>query len=158
MTTANLSPEAQANLRAELELLRTRRAGVAEGLENADATGDRVDDADIIGRHDEIAMLDDRITEVIRLLHGAPLPGHDLGEDDPVPGTEVTLRYADGSTETLRVVAITEEIAPGEEDSVLTLESPLGRALAGHQQGDKVSFQVPDGTMEVEIVELTPPK
>jgi transcription elongation GreA/GreB family factor len=158
MTTANLSPEAQEKLRAELTMLRSQREGVVDALENADATGDRMDDAEILRRHDEIAMLDDRINELIRLLAGAPLPGPELPEDGPVPGTRVTLRYSDGSEETLRVVAITEEIAPGEEDSVLTLESPLGRALAGHGPGDTVSFRVPDGSVQVEIVEMTPPK
>ena len=34
-------------------------------------------------------------------------------------------------------------------------ESPVGKALIGHKKGDKVTIEVPNGTLEFKIVEIT---
>ena len=58
---------------------------------------------------DDIAWLDDRIAEVSGLIArgGVPEP-----VDGRLPhGAEVTLRFDDGEVSTMRVVAISEEVA-----------------------------------------------
>jgi transcription elongation GreA/GreB family factor len=158
MTTANLSDHARDRLNEELEVLRAQRRAVTDGLEDVDTAGDRMDDAENLRRHDEAAMLDDRIAELIRLLAGGvQAGGPDIVESELAPGTRVTLRHGNGTVETLRAVAITEEITPGEEDTVLTLDSPLGRAVAGHDVGETVRYETPEGAHRVEIVEVQPP-
>ena len=77
--------------------------------------------------------------------------------DELPDGALITLRHGDGIVEALRAVALTEEVAPGEEGSSLTLDSPLGQALAGHRVGDTVSYQIPNGPRRVEIVQIQAP-
>lgn len=156
MTTANLSDHARQRLQEELEVLRAQRRAVTDGLDDLDTAGDRMDGVETLRRHDEAAMLDERIAELVRLLAGGHPPGPDPAEDELVPGTRFTLRYSSGSVETLRAVAITEEIPPGEEDAVITLDSPLGRALTGHAVGETVRYETPEGTRRVEIVDVQP--
>ncbi|MBA2324604.1 MAG: GreA/GreB family elongation factor [Pseudonocardiales bacterium] len=157
MTSVNLSDQARERLREELEVLRTQRGAVTDGLDEVDTAGDRMDGAETLRRHDEVAMLDDRITELTRLLAGGHAPGEQAA-NELTPGTRVTVRQPDGSVETLRAVAITEEIAPGEEDTALTVDSPLGKALAGHGAGDTVGVETPDGTRRMDVIDIEPPE
>jgi transcription elongation factor GreA len=50
------------------------------------------------------------------------------------------------------VIVGSAEAAPGE--GRISNESPLGKALMGHQAGDEVAFETPGGTVEVEILEI----
>lgn len=140
----------------ELAVLRSRRSELAAGLGDPDVGGDRADDADALQRSDDLAWVDDRITEFTDRLARLDASGADLtgAPGEPADGTVVTLRFADGSTETLRVVAITEEIAEDEETTTITTGSPLGRALAGAEAGTAVTYQTPAGTVSAEVVEI----
>jgi transcription elongation factor GreA len=153
--TNHLTDETRQQLREELDVLRTQRRELTEGDEPGDV-GDRADDAEQLQRQADAARLDDRIAELTRLLAGGLPPGAE--DDDALPvDTKVTLRHADGETETLRVVAITEQARPGEEDSTVTLDSPLGEALAGHKAGDTIQVETPQGTREAEVVRIDRP-
>jgi transcription elongation GreA/GreB family factor len=153
--STGLSDAARESLRRELEVLRGQR----EALDTAGdelGIGDRADDAEALRRRDDAALLDDRIAEINRILHTGRLPTNFRG-GGLRDGSTVTLRYGDGSVETLRAVAITAAVPEGEEDTSLTLDSPLGRALAGHKPGDTVTYETPEGTRRAEILELHAP-
>jgi transcription elongation GreA/GreB family factor len=72
-------------------------------------------------------------------------------------GAQVTLRFDDGEVSTLRVVAIVEEVAEGDDAGVVTLDSPLGRVLAGSKVGDVVEYTTPSGPALVEVLALHMP-
>lgn len=156
MTTANLSDHARQRLQEELEVLRAQRKALTDGLDELDTAGDRADDAETIRRVDETGLVDDRIAELVRLLAGGHPIASDTDGPELAPGSRITLRREDGEVDTLRAVAITEEIRPGEEDKVITVDSPLGRALAGHGAGDTVGYDTPEGARQVRIVEVVP--
>ncbi len=157
MTSTNLTDETAQRLRDELDVLRARREELTEVPDGQDGVGDRADDAQNLQRLDDAALLNDRIVELTRLLAGGHPPGGEHSDDRLPVGTVVTLRHPDGSTEALRVVAITEQAAPGEQNEVLTLDSPLGRAIAGRSGGSTVRYDTPDGEQQLEIVDLRPP-
>ncbi|OBI53809.1 hypothetical protein A5707_11160 [Mycobacterium kyorinense] len=73
-------------------------------------------------------------------------------------GTEVTLRFGDGSVATMQVISIVEEAAAGHEAETLTAGSPLGQALAGRQPGDTVTYTTPQGESQVELLEVKYPR
>ncbi|MGH3438145.1 MAG: GreA/GreB family elongation factor [Sciscionella sp.] len=158
---ANSGVTGQTRTRVERELavLQDQRRELATRLAGQDPVGDRADEADALTRGDELAAVDDRIASLRELLDASAADPNrtDADSDGLVDGTRVTLRFPDGALRTLRVVTITEEAAEAERDTVLTTDSPLGNALAGHHPGDLITYPTPAGKQRVELVSLTPP-
>jgi transcription elongation factor GreA len=152
---ANGPGTARRRLEAELARLRERRRELAEAASQPDV-GDRADEAAALERRDELAAIDDRIDEVSALLAGRPAgqAGGAGGHAGIPSGTTATLRFDDGTVQTVRAVAIPEEIPPGQEDTTMTTDSPLGLALAGHRTGDTISYQAPGGEVRARILSL----
>jgi transcription elongation GreA/GreB family factor len=146
---------ARARLEEERARLQTERRRLAADLGGEDPrdpdVGDRGDQAQILEGADDLARIDQRLREIDHLIA-------ELDETQPqdglVDGTLVTLRFPDGDVTTLRVAAVAEEAGP---DEVVTADSPLGHALAGHRPGDTVSYQGPDGELQAQLVDLRPP-
>lgn len=46
------------------------------------------------------------------------------------------------------------ETAVAQDGTLVTADSPLGRALLGHAAGDTVAFDAPDGEESAEVVSL----
>jgi transcription elongation GreA/GreB family factor len=156
-----LTEHARQRLRDELEILREQRRDLGGGQGDEGRANDFGDNAETLRRADDVARIDDRIKEITRLLAaGASVPGVNTDQDIPgglADGTTVTLRFEDGSVQTLYAVAITEEVPEQEQDRALSLDSPLGCALAGHTPGDTIHYDTPDGPRQAEVVKLEPP-
>lgn len=150
-STSGLSKTARSRLEQELAQIREQREALAPRL-SEESMGDSADQADVLERAELAARLDRRAEEIMDLLSGKGTHG----DTDLPPGTVVELRYADGSKEKLRVIAIAEEAEDG--DATITAESPLGQAIAGHAKGDTVTYRTPRGEGSAEILKLTHPK
>jgi transcription elongation factor GreA len=142
-------------LEAELAQLRARRHALAAELDELDSAGDRADHADALEQADDIARLDERITKVSALIASGGVP--EPAEARLPHGAEVTLRFDDGEVSTLRVVAMAEEVAEDDGAEAVTLDSPLGRALADSKVGDVVEYTTPSGPALVEVLALRMP-
>lgn len=150
-STGGLSPATRARLERELQQLREQREALAPRLGD-DPLGDSADQADLLERAEAVSRVDRRINEVMDLLYGGP----STESDTALPsGTEVTLRFSDGSVENMVVVGSTDEA--DEEASALTADSPLGRAIAGHNKGDTITYRTPGGEASAKIVKLRLP-
>jgi transcription elongation GreA/GreB family factor len=143
-----------------LARLRQRRERSLAGLESdEDTVGDRGDAADEVQQAEEVAFVDGRIAELEGLLLGG---GSGNTATGLLPdGAAVTLRFPDGDVTTMRVISVVDEIPEGpevgQEDETLTADSPLGRALAGHQPGDTVTYSTPQGEHHVELLSVNLP-
>jgi transcription elongation GreA/GreB family factor len=150
------SGAARDRLEQELARVRAQRQRLAAQLGGEDPddpdVGDRGDQANQLEGRAELARLDRRISEIERLVAGADVPDAPAGLAD---GTLVTLRFPGGDVATFRVVAITEEAPADAQDDVVTVGSPLGRALVGRRAGDTVRYRGPDGDLQVEVVAVT---
>lgn len=154
-TTPGLSADGRERLEREVALLREQRRELAADLSDADPVGDRADQAESLERADDLAQLDGRIKEIVELLTRAGWTDERPG--GLVDGTVVTLRFADGTVETLRAVMVTDEAAEDEGAQVLTVDSPLGLALSGRHAGDTVTYRTPDGETSVDILAIASP-
>ena len=96
--------------------------------------------------------MDRRIDELERLLADPAALDTPAGLAD---GTVVTLRFSDGDEATYRIVTIPEQASA--DADVVTASSPLGQALAGHQAGDTITYEGPDGDLSAEGVALKTP-
>ncbi|MEU9702450.1 GreA/GreB family elongation factor [Streptomyces sp. NPDC047981] len=144
-----ISAEALRALRKDLDELRAERAKVAATLRNEDPVGDRADEADELQRASDLARLDRRIDEIEGRIREASVAGPPSTEVVGV-GSTVTVRFADGAESTLQLGEVAEEL----DRTLVTADSPLGRALLGHRAGDTVTYRTPDGDASATVVSL----
>ncbi|MER7753288.1 GreA/GreB family elongation factor [Kitasatospora sp. NPDC097643] len=139
----------RAALERKLTELRADRAQVAATLSGGEEPGDRADQADELQRADRLARLDDQITEITGRLREADLAGPPKTDTIGV-GSTVTVRFADGTEDTVEV----GELAEALNTSLVTSDSPLGQALLGRRAGDTVDYQAPDGPTTAHVVSV----
>ncbi|MFF3516380.1 GreA/GreB family elongation factor [Streptomyces sp. NPDC002573] len=147
---APISAAARHALEQELADLRAERTMVAATLRDSDAAvGDRADEADELQRAGDMQRLDARISMISTRLREAETAGPPPTDLVGV-GSTVTVRFPDGSVETLQIGETAEELDP----TLVTADSPLGRALLGHHAGDTVSYDAPGGQATALVVSL----
>jgi transcription elongation factor GreA len=134
-----------------LEILRTvKRAEVAQYLHDAKESGDVIDNAAYEDAKNEQARLEGKIIELEQLLAKAKLI--DRGRTDEVSlGSVVHLETAEGRQYHYTIVGAFEA-NPGK--GCISNESPVGRALLGHKQGDIVIVSTPGGVKEYTILSI----
>jgi transcription elongation GreA/GreB family factor len=76
---------------------------------------------------------------------------HSVDSLTVTPGCTVRIQLAKGGTEewTLFRDCVPRPVL---EDNVIALDSPLAKAVQGHQIGERVRVIGPDGAYEVEII------
>ncbi|AJF68287.1 GreA/GreB family elongation factor [Streptomyces vietnamensis] len=146
-----LSAVAREALERELADLRTEREAVAVTLRDGggDEVGDRADQADELQRADELDRLAGRITEIEGRLREGAVAGAPSTDAVRV-GSSVTVRFADGTESTVQI----GELANALDATLVTADSPLGKALLGHRAGDTVTYDTPEGRATAVVVSL----
>ncbi|MGW3455182.1 GreA/GreB family elongation factor [Streptomyces sp. CAI-17] len=145
-----ISAAARHALEQELADVRAERETVAATLQDPDiVAGDRGDAADQLQRSGDLARLDARIEDITTRLRQAddagPPPAGVVGV-----GSTVTVRFEDGAEQTVSIGEVTQ----GYDASLVTADSPLGKALMGCRPGDAVRYRTPDGEAGAVVVSL----
>lgn len=135
-------------LQRELTELHAQRAELAATLQDPEGDGDAVDHADRERRAMNLGPIDERIARLTDRLRTAAAGGP--ATDMVGVGSTVQLRFADGSVDTVEIAAIDDESDP----SLVTADSPLGRALAGHRAGDTVGYDAPAGAQTAVVLSV----
>lgn len=155
MSETWLSQEAHDRLRAELEELRTEgRARMAATIEEARSHGDLRENAEYDSAKDEQGKMEARIRQLQALLREAKV-GEPTRTDVVSPGVIVTLVIG-GEEETYLVAGSREERHAQFE--VLSVASPIGRAVLGARQGDTLQADAPSGAFDVTVAEIRAPE
>lgn len=157
MSHTSLSQEAYARLAAELEELKTTgRTRIAQTIEEARAHGDIRENAEYQTAKEEQGRIEARVRQLQALLREAHVrdPGQRPAADAVVPGVIVTLDV-DGDEETYLVAGSREERHA--ELDVLSIVSPIGRAVLGSGVGETVSVQAPRGSFSVTVKRIEIP-
>lgn len=144
-----ISADARRAIEKELADLRAERATVAATLKDVDSTGDRADQANELQRAGDIARLDDRIEALTVRLREANVAGPPRTDVVGV-GSTVTVRFADDTTETIEISEVAEEL----DHTLVTADSPLGRALLGARPGDTVYYDAPEGQETATVLSI----
>lgn len=147
-----LTQEGYAKLDAELNHLRkVRRREVAQRLHEALSEGDLLENAELEAARNEQAFVEGRILELVDMLSRAEI----ITEEDPDGivrlGSHVTVVEGDGPRETYHIIG-SAEADPSE--GKVSYESPLGKALMGHEVGDEVVVHTPGGELVFTVVEI----
>ncbi|MCE3556528.1 GreA/GreB family elongation factor [Pseudonocardia sp. RS11V-5] len=152
-----LAQSAYERLRAELmDLLRQRTEGLSGDVAEqfvGDSADHNTDQQLLTARRER----ENRIRRLQELLQN-PLLGQDPPDDGVAePGMVLTIRYeVDQESETF-LLAHTEDGAYPADLMTCSPDSPLGVALTGRKQGEKVRYTLPNGeTMEVTVLRAVP--
>jgi transcription elongation factor GreA len=152
-----LAQSAYERLKAELmELLRQRAEGLS-GHAAEQFVGDSADhntDQQLLTARRE---RENRIRRLQELLQN-PLVGQDPPDDGVAePGMVLTIRYEDDQETETFLLAHTEEGAYPADLMTCSPDSPLGMALPGRKQGEKILYTLPNGqAMEITLLRAVP--
>lgn len=145
-----LTAEGVENLRQELEYLTTvKRPALAERLRKAIQQGDLWENADYATAKEEQGWLEGRIQQIETMLRRAVII-ENASTGRIGLGSHVTV--IEEGTDTEEVFHI---VGPAEADPAngkVSNESPLGRALLGHQAGESVAVETPGGGIVFRII------
>ena len=148
-----LSQAAYDRLQGELEELRTTgRERASAAIEEARSHGDLRENAEYDAAKEEQGKMEARIRQLEDMLRRARVGEAPTG-DVVAAGTVVTVVDEDGDEDTF-LVGSREDRVP--DLSVVSANSPLGKALLGHKAGDTVEYQAPAGRFSVKIVAARP--
>ena len=97
---------------------------------------------------------DSRIRFLERMIRTAEIIEDENAEDEAGIGKKITVRFQDdASVDTYTIVSTMREDSL---KNLISVESPLGRAAAGHRAGDHVQVQAGGGSFEIEILSVEP--
>lgn len=136
---------------SQLEYLRTtRRAEVAQYLHDAKDSGDVIDNAAYEDAKNEQARLEGRIIELEQMLAKAKLIDR-VQSDRVTLGSQVHLSTADEREYHYSIVGAFDA---DPRSGRISNESPVGRALLGHKEGDLIIVSTPGGVKEYTILRI----
>lgn len=152
-TQAYLTPEKFAELKQELEHLKTvRRREVAEALEYARSLGDLSENAEYQEARDMQATIEERITHLEQVIKEAKIVKDGKKGDIVGLGSIVTITK-DKEKQPREYTIVGSEEANIHEHKLSYL-SPLGEALMGKAKGDTFSFETPSGKQTYKVVKV----
>jgi transcription elongation factor GreA len=155
MAATELTRDTYERLHSELDDLRTRgRVEIARAIEAARALGDLSENGDYHAAKDSQGKMEARIRQLEAMLDSAVVVDASTvkAAGAVTTGVVVSLRYAGDDDVERYLIGSIEERREGV--SVISPNSPLGQALVGKTRGDRVAYDAPSGTLEVEVVEI----
>jgi transcription elongation factor GreA len=149
-----MTPAGRDRLRAELKQLReVERPQNVRDIEEARAHGDLSENAEYHAAKERQGYLDARMKEVEgRLALAEVIDPNSLSGDRVVFGATVTLEDTDSGDE-VRYTIVGEDEADA-KNGMISITSPMARALIGAEIDTTVRFKAPGGMREYEIVGL----
>jgi transcription elongation factor GreA len=154
-----LTPEGYARNVERLEYLRSvKRKEVADYIHEAKEAGDISESSAYEDAKNEQAKVEGEIMMLERLLSVAEIMTADMHNDVDGPpvvriGMEVALSSSTGAD---RVFKIVETFEADPKTGLISDQSPVGKALMGHKEGDVVEVSTPGGVTTYTIRSIRP--
>jgi transcription elongation factor GreB len=148
-----ITPEGHARLRDELlRLWRVERPRVTQEVSDAAALGDRSENAEYIYGKRRLREIDRRLRYLSQLLDRLTVVRFEPEQRGRAYfGAWVTVEDDEGAERRFRLVGPDElDVRAG----LVSIDSPMGRALLGRAVGDEVSVQRPKGRARLAIVAI----
>ena len=155
VTRIPLTARGAEKLRDELkELKSVRRPAVIKAIAEAREHGDLKENAEYHAAREQQSFIEGRIAEIEAKLSNSQIidPTKANANGKVIFGATVDLADASSGDEvTYQIVGEDEaDIKQG----LISVQSPIARALIGKEEGEVVDVVVPGGTRELEIVEV----
>lgn len=141
-------------LQEELKnLVRVERPKVVQDIAEARSHGDLSENAEYDAAKDNQGFIEGRIKELNdKIARAQVINPAQISSDKIVFGARVTLFDVDSEKEvTYQIVG---EDEANIKDGKISITSPVGRALIGHEVDDEVRITVPSGVRAYEITDI----
>ena len=154
MESVPITKEGYERIFQELEHLRTvERQKNAGQILKAREYGDISENSEYAAAKEQQAFINGRIQKLQEMLASAKIVLTDrLPRDRVVFGTRVKVEELDTGKVGVYQLVGPYESAP--EKGLLSVTSPIGKALVGKEEGDVVELKTPGGTKELEIIQI----
>ncbi|MGI8700024.1 MAG: transcription elongation factor GreA [Nocardioidaceae bacterium] len=154
-----LTQEAHDRLRDELANLKgPARAEISRRIAEAREEGDLRENGGYHAAREEQSKAEARVAQLEDMLTRARVGETPRNDGIVEPGMQVTVKFADGDSETFllgarEVLAVDDTV----DMSVYSPQSPLGAAIVGKKPGESATFKAPNArVVKVEIVDTKP--
>lgn len=135
------------------KLQRELRVDVPRELQKAAAYGDLSENAEYDAAKERKAFLESRIAQLIKRISAISSINIDLLPTDRAGfGSKIHLEDIDSGEEEVYRLVSSEEVDA--DKGLISIASPLGKALLGKQPGDDVEINLPSGRREYEVTKL----
>ena len=137
-------------LQKELNYLKTTRSDeVAEMIKVARGFGDLSENSEYDEAKNEQGKLYSRIGELENvLLHAVIIEEGDMPTDQVTIGSTVTVTATSGGSRSFKIVGSQEADAM---HGIISEDSPFGKSLMNHREGDTVTVNAPAGEIKYRI-------
>ena len=150
--TVYLTENGLEELKKELDnLINVRRPENIQAIKEARALGDLSENAEYDAARNEQAQIEARIQQLEKMLENVSIIS-EVSKDTVGIGNTVSIKYVDDDEEEEYKIVGSQEADPFE--SKISNESPIAKALFEHKVGDIVTVESPNGSYEVEIIEI----
>lgn len=146
-----LTEDGKKELEVELEELKAQRTEVAEKIANARDYGDLSENAEYDAAREAQAQLESRVADIEDILKNATIITPKTGGGSIQVGCTVVLNNDTAKGVTYQIVGPVEA---NPLEGKISNESPIGKALLGKKQGDKVEIETPKGTVHYTIIDI----
>ncbi len=150
--TVYLTENGLEELKKELDnLINVRRPENIQAIKEARSLGDLSENAEYDAARNEQAQIEARIQQLEKMLENVSIIS-EVSKETVGIGNTVSIKYVDDDEEEEYKIVGSQEADPFE--SKISNESPIAKALFEHKVGDIVTVESPNGSYEVEIIEI----
>jgi len=151
-----LTTQGAQKLREELQRLKTvERPRIINAIAEARAHGDLRENAEYHAAKEEQGFTEGRIAAIEQTLGGAQLIDVSNLANDGRVVFGATVELYDVSSEEEVTYQIVGEMEADISGGLVSVTSPIARALIGKSEGDQVTVQAPSGEREYEIIAVS---
>lgn len=149
-----LTDEGLKKLEDELEQLKTiKRKEISEKIKVALSFGDLSENSEYDEAKNEQAIIEARIATIEAMLKNVKLLDDDEISTETINvGSKVTLKDIEFNEELTYYIVGSTEADP--EKGRISDESPIGKGLLGHKNGDVVEIDAPAGVIKFEVLSI----
>ena len=155
MSKVPLTAQGAEQLREELKRLKNQdRPRIVEAIASARAHGDLKENAEYHAAKDQQGLIEARIRDLEAKLANAQIIDVTQLNPDGRVVFGATVRVAEESGDEETVYRIVGEDEADVKSNLVSIGSPIARALIGKEEGDVVVVKAPGGDIEYEIAQV----